>query len=227
MHQPSAACREATEAPSNKSSNETIEALLKPADRWESLFRRIRSALYANQVPNRSSESTDVNLQFIENPDVITRFRIFGLLLSDYKRSSPVLSNGNSRRFSSLVDVLALQCKRENLEKITSERQDGDSSTKHPMELDRSLSCSSDAIGFVFLLENRRTGRMAFHNAENLKSTSHRSRHPLLVGHLCSLCSSMARLSIQARLSEPETVSLVARARRGLRRDLLGIGVPC
>jgi len=95
------------------------------------------------------------------------------------------------------------------------------------MEFDRSLFGSLVvAIGFVFLLE---TGELVEWLSRN-RETKIDEVIVVAVLFLLGVCVLFVRrwlgLSIQvATSSEPETVSFVARARRGLRRDLLGIGI--
>jgi diguanylate cyclase len=82
------------------------------------------------------------------------------------------------------------------------------------------------AIGFVFLLE---TGELVEWLSRN-RHTKIDEAIVVAILFLLGICVLFVRrwlgLSIQvATSSEPETVSFVARARRGLRRDLLGIGI--
>ena len=107
------------------------------------------------------------------------------------------------------------------------ERQQGDSSNKTlRWNLIGLFLALVIAIGFVFLLETGELVEWLSHN----RQTKIDEVIVVAILFLFGICALFVRrwlgLSIQAATSsEPETVSFVARARRGLRRDLLGIAV--
>jgi diguanylate cyclase (GGDEF)-like protein len=120
-----------------------------------------------------------------------------------------------------------LYARRNALTKSPSQLPDGNSSNKTlRWNLIGLFLALVVAIGFVFLIE---TGELVEWLSRNRNS---KIDEVIVVAvlFLLGICILFVRrwlgLSIQvATSSEPETVSFVARARRGLRRDLMGIGI--